>query len=127
MLKAIKYSSVAAAFTGVLLVSNTAAADYVIMEDTSLPSVLFFEFEEPAADIEVINAPFTNASVLTTAPATPDAGLQEPPPGARVGAPAPVTIDQRASELENMSNPQLRQRTEQSIVDDAVLRNVPLR
>lgn len=113
--------------------TSAAKADYVIMQDTSFPSVLYFQLDEPVAlEPAIISVPeqaqspvaglFPPKPAAATEPTTADPlaggnsmGVADPivmapsSPNAQVGASGPVSFNQRLAENADKSPDQIAQ------------------
>lgn len=132
-----------------LMGTTVAKADYVIMQDTSFPSIVYFEFDEPVVEepaIITVPEQAQPSPVATLAPAAPrpDPIVMAPAaPTSNVETSGPISFDQqlmenadkspeqiaeeRAITFDTASGPELEQAVEDAIVEDEIFSDVGLR
>jgi hypothetical protein len=123
-----------------MALSAPAKADYVIMEDTAFPSVLFFEFEDDGTYPEVISAPI-GAPVTTTPQVSQPVSQPVSDPALQPDETMPIDDghggeiedssvsleEQRASDFATMSESEMRRTVEQNAIDNRILQETELR
>ncbi|MGB7432617.1 MAG: hypothetical protein WA921_09145 [Ahrensia sp.] len=148
----------AGALCALTVMGTTAAkADYVIMQDTSFPSVVYFEFDEPVAqEPAIITVPQQTQSpvggVFPPAPAPAPADepmaaadpiVMTPSSNGQIETSGPISFNERlvenadkspdqiaqerAQQFDQLSGSQLEQAAEDAIVEDAIFSDVGLR
>lgn len=146
----------AGALCALTMMGTTAAkADYVIMKDTSFPSVVYFQFDEPVAQEPAIitvpeQAQSPVAGVFPPAPAPAadsmaavDPIVMAPSSNGDIETSGPISFNERlnenadkspdqiaqerAEQFDSLSGPELEQAVEDAIVEDAIFSDVGLR
>lgn len=141
MKTALKTLSALGALT--LIGVSPAKADYVIMQDSSFPSVVYFEFDEPVVvEPTVISAP-TATPAATVAVIAPDPIVMSPSQSTAPTTFEPVTFNnnlidnankspnevaqQRIMDFEQSSGAELERAVEEAAIEDEVFSEIGLR
>jgi hypothetical protein len=129
------YKTLFAASALTFLNAIPASADYSLMEDSSLPSVIFVEFSGDAAEPKVIRAPSNSVSVMDPAlpPAENEPESSQTKTQASLGGPAKKSksVNERVEDVLNDLEKKSDKDFEDDIIEDAVaerlLDGAPLR
>lgn len=122
------YKTLFAASALTFLNAIPASADYSLMEDSSLPSVIFIEFSGDAAEPKIIRAPSNSVSVMDPAlpPAANEPDSSQTKTQASLGGPAKKSksvnerVEDAIADLEKKSDKDF----EDDIIEDAVAEKI---
>ncbi|MBO6639466.1 MAG: hypothetical protein JJ920_11185 [Roseitalea sp.] len=124
-----RLSALAAGTALCAIMAAPATAGYTIYEDSALPSVLFFEFDDtPGDDAAAVSTPFgTPPPVVLNAPMTEDAPGEPDNDRAEVEDDDDEPLYSRSGGIGTIDNERMRQILIEDAIRDEVMRDIQLR